>query len=73
MKPKKTKIKIVLGQTAFDSHVYINDVEVPAMSVEIKVDANAKDPLTKVKLELFTENVYLEGEYIKKRKKKAKL
>lgn len=58
----KTKVVIKLGKGLADSHVFINDIEVPALGVEIKLDNDTK--FTTAKIELPIEDITLEGEYL---------
>ncbi len=54
--PKKyySDVRIELNKTWNTSHIYINDIEVPVESIEIKFDGTSKphSPLLRVKLGL---------------------
>jgi hypothetical protein len=65
----KTKVRIKLGKGLADSHVYINGVEVPALSVEVRLDNDTK--FTTAKIELPVEDMEIEGEYITIDKRKV--
>ncbi|MFN8502351.1 hypothetical protein [Kouleothrix sp.] len=65
---KKTKVKVVVGQKPWDSHVYINDAEVPVLAVDVRI---RPDELTTARIELIADEVILQGEFLERSKKRS--
>lgn len=61
---KNPKIVIELNKTFSLSHVYINDVEIPALSVEVeKIDGG--NPLVKAKIEVWVDILKVDPSIVK--------